>query len=230
MNPYLIPFNQCDRFLSRVKEKADFFSKTSKNIIFIEPYGAALSLLQHGIEAGYNIIIYTAQSDLRTVPDSILKISALNICLDTVNEPILRQVTRLLRAVIPIHAVIPGFEYFVPFASVLSADCQLPGIRPQHVEGFRRKDKMRLLLKESGISVPKFQIIHHIHDLEQAAHYIGFPSVIKPVDASGSVYVKCVHNMAEARSAAQRILQSQDVLWGHHLSRCLLLEEYISGK
>lgn len=91
--------------------------KNNKNIIFIEPYGASISLLQRGIERNFNIIILTAKKDFRIVPESIIAQAKLAIQVDTADDDEVLSVIRGLSELLNIHAVIPGFEYFVPAAA-----------------------------------------------------------------------------------------------------------------
>jgi biotin carboxylase len=80
------------------------------------------------------------------------------------------------------------------------------------------------------LASPKFVLVNTLSELPAALDKIGFPAICKPIDAAGSVHVRKVNNRGEAEAAARRILEGQDLLWGHKLANSLLLEEYIPGK
>lgn len=204
--------------------------KNNKNIIFIEPYGASISLLQRGIERNFNIIILTAKKDFRIVPESIIAQAKLAIQVDTADDDEVLSVIRGLSELLNIHAVIPGFEYFVPAAADAARMLNLPILTNYNVLALRNKDLMRQRLLASGIAVPEFLSVNNVTDLEKAMDTISFPAICKPVDAAGSVNVKKVTNKREAISAALRILEGVDILWGHKLARSLLYESYVQGK
>lgn len=206
------------------------FNLNTKTILFIEPYGAVLSLLKHGFLKGFNIIILTANSDFRNVPQPILERAHLSIQVDTANEQAVLQVVNVIMRVIAINAVIPGFEYFVPVAASVNHLLGTQGIDCKDVMRLRRKDLMRSCLHKAGMKMPTFKIVSSIDDLKNAITDIGFPAVCKPIDAAGSVHVKRVDNEEQAIAAAQRILYGNDILWGYKISNVFLYEEYINGK
>ena len=230
MKENIIQFNEQVRFIELVSNKWDAFNFKNKTVLFIEPYGAVLSLLKRGLEKGYNIIILTANTDLRTVPKEIVSNVSLTVQIDTANDGDVLNLALQLREQIAIHAVIPGFEYFVPLAAKVSALLGVPGIDTDTVWYLRRKDLMRTALQAAHLLVPKHVLIRSISDINKAAQRITFPAVCKPIDAAGSVNVKKVNNESELIDAAMRILKGNDVLWGYQLSNALLVEEYIDGK
>ncbi len=217
------------QFVNVLKQEMQRIDPNQKSILFIEPYGATLSLLKRGLAKGWNIMIVTANTDMRIVPRSILDAVHLVIKSDTANESVMLELTSCMHEVIRLHAVIPGFEYFVPIAAKVSQLLNLPGIHPHHVMQLRRKDLMRIQLQRAHIKVPRFRLIRAVDDIEEAAHAIGFPLICKPIDAAGSVHVHKANDIAEAHAHALSILHGHDVLWGYPLSNHLLFEEYISG-
>jgi len=226
----LYAFIDQNKFIEFLSKLNSDFHTSEKNILFIEPYGASISLIKRGIEKGWNIIILTADADLRVVPQQVIDSVKLAIKIDTANEMIIMDLVKSLYSMMIFHAVIPGFEYFVPIAAKVSRYLNLPGIALNQVMQLRRKDLMRLQLKRVRFNIPRFCIIHSIKELDNASTTIGFPLVCKPIDAAGSVNVKKVNNKSEAVIAARRILEGNDVLWGHKLSNSVLIEEYVEGK
>ncbi len=206
------------------------FQRDKKTILFIEPYGAALSLLKRGIEKEWNIILFTANTDLRIVPNSLLDSVNLAIKVDTANEETILALAQQLCQLFPLHAVIPGFEYFVPIAAKVSASLHLPGLHPDQVMQVRRKDLMRLTLQQAGVKIPFFQVIHCIDGMEKVVQEMDFPLVCKPVDAAGSVHVKKVDTKTQAMTCIRQFLEGEYQLWGHTLAKSMLIEEYVEGR
>ncbi|OGT47819.1 MAG: phosphoribosylglycinamide synthetase [Gammaproteobacteria bacterium RIFCSPHIGHO2_12_FULL_41_20] len=225
----LISFTTEPHFFIAAKKRLDTLMQ-GKNIVFIEPYGAALSLLKHGVRKGYNIIILTADQDLRVVPSAILMLAALAIKIDTTDEVAILQLAEILQKIININAVIPGFEYFVPMTARLNDYFGLPSMRYADALKVRRKDLMRVSLQKAQLFLPRFSIVNSIAQVQQAITNMMFPLVCKPIDAAGSVNVRKANNHAELMISVKRILDGNDILWGHRLSTMALIEEYISGK
>lgn len=215
---------------NHINQAVNNINQNTKTILFIEPYGSTLSLLKRGFEKGYNIIIFTANSELRTVPGHIMALSKLIVQVDTANEAQVLDLAKQIHNKTGIDAVIPGFEYFVPVAAKLSEYFGLPGIDVATVLNLRDKSLMRKNLECAGINIPRYKIVASYDDLKNAMNSIGFPAVCKPVDAAGSVLVKKVANNQQAYQAASPILQNENKLWGYELSRSLLYEQYIDGK
>ncbi len=230
MSTHLINYTEKPEFIELIVQEYKNFDLTKKTIFFIEPYGAVLSMLKRGLEKKYNIIVLTANCDFRVVPDEILNQATMGINIDTANNNNVLELVGKLQQYISIDAVIPGFEYFVPIASKVSTLLKVPGIDCKQVLNLRRKDLMRTALNKAGLNIPRYYLITSLEDINEAVDYIGFPAICKPIDAAGSVHVKKVENKKELLEAANRILNGNDVLWGHKLSNSLLLEEYIEGK
>lgn len=228
--PYLMPFCRKENFIYDLKRKLSQVDKNKKTVLFIEPYGAALSLVKRAFQCGYSVFILTANSDLRKISQPFLDLAQLAIKIDTANEQQLRDLGQILKKYWQIDAVIPGFEYFVTSAARLNQDLALSSITPEQMINFRSKALMRLRLQKAGLEVPRFFVIHSQQELAAALKQINFPAICKPVDAAGSVYVKRVCNAEEAQAAAKVILEGKTFLWGYPLSKALLLEEYLDGK
>ncbi len=226
----LILFKKGETFSQQVKAKCATWDLQKKTVIFIEPYGAINSLLKRALAQGHQVVVFTANSDLRVISGQIREAVHLAIQVDTANDRKLRQLGQALAKQWRFDAVVPGFEYFVPSAARLSRDLGLPGLAPAKVMNLRSKYFMRLALKKAGLTSPRFVLVKAMKDLPAALEKMGFPVICKPIDAAGSVHVKKVNNQAEAELAARRILEGQDLLWGHQLTHALLLEEYIPGK
>src|SRR5579885_54078 len=217
-------------FNAVLSKAARRFADHAKTVLIIEPYGSSIALLLRGLESGLNIILLTANSDLRKISATIIQSVQLAVEVDTANESVLFKLVDELRTVFKIDAVIPGFEYFVPAAARLANYLGLPGINAVNIPGLRNKAVMRTRLASAGIALPAFVVVNTAGELQDAIRHVGFPAVCKPVDAAGSVHVRRVNNEIEAEQAASCILHGKHVLWGYQLANQLLYEEYVSGK
>lgn len=227
-NNYII-FNATD-VAQKIVNIASSYDKEAPLLLFIEPYGACLSLLKHAVARGMSVVIFTANQDLRRISESVLNDALLTIEVETADIAAVLAAANLLSQVLPIAAVIPGFEYFVSAAAAVAKELSLPSIADENVLGLRNKHEMRKRLKEHGVAVPAFTCVEKVDDLELAFTQIEFPAILKPTDSAGSVCVSKVHREEEARSVFTEFSKEAITLWGHTLSSSMLLEEYISGK
>lgn len=225
----MIQYTNDQHFKAQIKEKYNAWDPQKKTILFIEPYGAVNSLLKRAIHGGHQVVVFTSNTDLRIVSRQVRETSHLIIQVDTASDRKVRQLGQYLGSQERIHAVIPGFEYFVPQAARLSRDLNLPGLTPAKVINLRSKYFMRQALKKAKLACPRFVLVKSMKELPAALSKIGFPAICKPVDAAGSVHVRKVNTLSEAEEHARRILEGQDQLWGYPLAKVLLVEEYISG-
>ncbi|WP_447008244.1 ATP-grasp domain-containing protein [Saccharothrix isguenensis] len=130
-------------------------------------------------------------------------------------------------------AVVPGFEYAVPAAAVTAAKLGLPGLDPATAEALRDKEKMKAILSDAGIPVafglPLTPATATETDLDRVAAEVGFPAVVKPVDGSGSLWVRRVDDAAALRGyvAAARTGPFDDM--GQPIGGRLLVETYVDG-
>src|SRR5688572_16341274 len=89
---------------TNIKNSIYNYKNNTKTIVFIEPYGGSLSLLKHGHKKGYNIIIVTANSDLRIVPNDIIACSVLAVQVDTTNDEQLKSLMESIAQDVSIDA------------------------------------------------------------------------------------------------------------------------------
>jgi len=223
-------FKNDEKFNEQIKNACAGWDAKKKTVIFIEPYGAVISLLKQALTLGHQVVVFTANSDLRVVSQEIQEAACLTVQVDTANDRQVKKLGQSLAKHWRFDAVIPGFEYFVPTAARLSRILGLPGLSPGKVMNLRSKYLMRLALKKAGLTCPQFVLVKDLKNLPAALKKVGFPAICKPIDAAGSVHVKKVTTLAEAQAVAQRILEGRDLLWGHRLTQALLVEEYVEGK
>lgn len=218
-----------DNFEETILKSVSVRDEFAPLIIFIEPYGACISMLKHAIKNGMSVIIMTANHGLRKIDPDILKLAWLVIEVDTASVSAVMAVAPVLQRLFVVHAVIPGFEYFVPIAAQVADALRLPSIPLQRVMGLRNKHHMRQCLQQAGVAIPKFNYVDSIRALDAAIDEIGFPAIMKPVDSAGSVCVSKVSDRLEAQAVLNAFLNHSIELWGHNLSKGMLMEEYIDG-
>ena len=102
-------------------------------------------------------------------------------------------------------------ELSLPICAMLARTLNLPGADPAIVSLVRDKHRVRQVVAQAGLSEIKSFAIKSVNDLECAASFVGFPSVLKPISGADSLGVKKVNNMCELREA---LFQVQEVVAG----------------
>lgn len=230
MTVSLIHFQQLLTNAVSMRAVIDAIAMESRTLVFIEPYGSAISMLNYARAKKYNIVILTANIGMRKVTASVIESAQLSIQVDTLDDDAVLTLLGFLANHMLIDAIIPGFEYFVPLSAYASEMLGLPGTSPDSIMYMRDKAQMRRQLLRAGVNMPEFYHVTSMNELQAAMNAIRFPAVCKPIDAAGSVHVRKVQNEMETLDAAKNILQGENELWGYVLSREMLLEEYIEGR
>ena len=84
------------------------------------------------------------------------------------------------------------------------------------------KEETKLLLEQAEVPIPKGDIIRTERGLEEAAEYVGFPLVIKPVNGNhGRGITTNINSMDEALIAFKEAKE---------ISRLVIVEKYITGE
>ena len=84
------------------------------------------------------------------------------------------------------------------------------------------KEETKLLLEQAEVPIPKGDIIRTERGLEEAAEYVGFPLVIKPVNGNhGRGITTNINSMDEALVAFKEAKE---------ISRLVIVEKYITGE
>lgn len=200
-----------------------------ENILIIEPSTSGLDLLRTAHRMGCIVFVFSANQDERIIPETYLKYIDELIVVDTNSFQSLSRALHKLHNSHPLSAIIPGFEIFVSHAARLAALINLPGISLETCECFRNKFKLRDILSKNGIKTPRyFQIISEA-DLDNAAAFVEFPCIIKPIDQSGSMHVSRVDDIYEMKNAYNKMCIDTWTEMGKGIGTVALVEEYISG-
>lgn len=99
--------------------------------------------------------------------------------------------------------VLTSSEYAVPVTAAAAAGLGLPGLDPAVAERVRDKPSQRRILAEAGIDDVRHALCRGPTDLRAAAARIGYPLVVKPRAASGSVAVRRADSEAQLLAAAE---------------------------
>jgi biotin carboxylase len=114
-------------------------------------------------------------------------------------------------------------EVCLPTVAAINEICGLPGILPEKTSLVTNKGEMRIKYKKYNVPSPQFYVINDRSELKEAAQQINYPSVIKPVDSSGSkgvALVQCFSQLENAYSSARSFSNLGKVI----------LEEFMDGE
>jgi biotin carboxylase len=174
------------------------------------------------------VIVLTNDAGERRVPDAYLSLADHVEIVDTNDDDlVLRTVGRLAESA-SIAAVLPGYEYYVPVAARIGTMLGVPALDPEAALDLRFKDRMRRTMQWHGIDGPRFAITSSTAECEAAVRRIGLPCVVKPIDLSGSLYVRKAATVDEALDAFRDIAaQPRDL--DRVTQSDVLVEEYVTG-
>lgn len=182
--------------------------------------------LRHGLRP----VVLSFQQQDRTVPTSMLSDGAVEVYqVDTNDRAAVIAAAENLAQSHDISGVVPGFEYFVPVAAEVAARLGLPGLAPEVAERVRDKTLMRQALAVAGLDIPQFRVARSGAEVEAAAEAIGYPVVIKPPRAAGSVHVSRVERAEDLRAAYSLLCSETDLDLGNDLGQEVLVESYLDG-
>jgi biotin carboxylase len=85
----------------------------------------------------------------------------------------------------------------VPVVAAVAAELGLPGIGPEAAHLATNKIAMRRVFAERGVPQPQFAALRRQTEVRAAAHAVGFPAVVKPVDSAGQRGISLVHDADE---------------------------------
>jgi S-sulfo-L-cysteine synthase (3-phospho-L-serine-dependent) len=111
---------------------------------------------------------------------------------------------------------------------VASAAMGKPALHWKKAAVLRNKFAVRSALRDAGISQPAFRAVSNWVELRAAVDDIGYPCVLKPVDAFGSVAVSFLRCQADVDEAGQ-FLAPQKLTGSRHSSGNHILERFLDG-
>jgi biotin carboxylase len=198
-------------------------------VVIIEPRSSGCWLIDKAAERGDEAIVLTAGHGGRRVPDVHLDHADYVELVDTNDDDAVLAAVRRLHDAEPVHAVVPGFEHYVPLAARVAAALGLPGLDPQAALRLRHKHLMRAALATAGVDQPAWAVVADERDLVDALQRTELPCVVKPVDLSGSLHVRKSATLEEASAAlhAARGRRDPDLDW--RSLPLVLVEEFVAG-
>ncbi|MBS2550567.1 ATP-grasp domain-containing protein [Catenulispora sp. NL8] len=129
----------------------------------------------------------------------------------------------------PLAGILAGCEYYVPAVARIAAALGLPGTDPVTVDRARDKALMRAAVAAAGLAGPGYLELQDVRELDLGCARIGFPAVVKPVDSCGSMGVRKVADLDQARAAVAAIHAETRLDLGVPLGRRVIIERYIQG-
>jgi len=126
------------------------------------------------------------------------------------------------------------------FCAELATALGLPFASPQVLEAARDKSRMRQTFADHGLPTVRFGSAGDVAEACQVADSLGYPVVLKPLLAGGSLYVRTVHDRAELTEVFEETLRGgAEVVAGDPLVHAtfaggsrprLLVEQLIGGQ
>jgi len=107
-------------------------------------------------------------------------------------------------------------------ASIIASKLGLPFANIQSAIFSNDKFAQRSRCSEHGIQQPSFRQVRTLEEAQHAAASIGFPVILKPVDARGTFGVTIINSPEEVNTAYYDAVSNSD-------SRILILENFIPG-
>lgn len=198
-------------------------------VAIIEPRSSGYGLIDKAAELGHRVVVLTANVDGRRVPDVHLRHARHTEIVDTNDDDAVIRLLHGLRDQYEIHAVLPGFEHYVPLAAQAAFSLGLPGLDPLSALRMRYKHLMRDALATAGVDQPHYAVVATDRQLTDAVLDIGYPCVVKPVDQSGSMNVRKAISLSEAKVAFSKARQGRDPELGRNSLSLALVEEFVAG-
>jgi biotin carboxylase len=199
-------------------------------LLIIQPVSAGFGLVDAALRHGLRPVVLSYQQEDRRIPPSMLDNDAVEVHeVDTNDRAAVIALVDKLAERGDIRGVLPGFEYFVPTAAEVAARLGLPGLAPDVAERVRDKRLMRQALAAAGLDIPQFRVASSRAAVAAAAEEIGYPVVVKPPRAAGSVHVSRVEGPEELGAAYDLICSETDLDLGNDLGREVLIESYLDG-
>jgi biotin carboxylase len=198
-------------------------------VAIIEPRSSGHWLVNRANELGHEVVVLTHGSGSREIPAEHLAAAIQIEIVDTNDDFAVLAAVRRIHYRNPLHAVLPGFEHYLPIAARAAQAIGVPGVASDVVGRLRFKHQMRAALGSAQVDQPLSVLITDDGQLTGALRTVGLPCVVKPVDQSGSLNVRKVSSLAEARSAFDLIQSQSSVYLERQGLRCALVEEYIDG-
>uniref|UniRef100_A0AAU3GS98 ATP-grasp domain-containing protein n=1 Tax=Streptomyces sp. NBC_01401 TaxID=2903854 RepID=A0AAU3GS98_9ACTN len=120
------------------------------------------------------------------------------------------------------------YEYYCDLGAQVAARLGLAGPDPEAVAICRSKAAMREAMSGTPGLNPLFQVAESPEEAVAAAEAIGFPVVVKPLDLTGSLYVRRCETAEDVAAITDEVMKLGAYL-GHPVAAKVIVEECVLG-
>jgi biotin carboxylase len=120
------------------------------------------------------------------------------------------------------------YEYYCDMGAHVAARLGLAGPDPAAIAACRSKEAMRLAMAAVAGLNPPFEACASVQAAVATAERIGFPVVVKPIDLTGSLFVRRCEDAAQVAAATREVLDLGEYL-GHTVAPRVVVEECVPG-
>lgn len=207
-----------------------------ETVLVLEPESSGIDLIPAALDLGFGVHIgdRRAAHELPTeVRDAIAAGTATHVQVDTRSVGAVADMAAALARRTEVAAVVPAFEYSISTASAVAQHLGVPGITSRSAELLRDKRKMKQALTARGVRVAHGVplAVERTDDsvLKDVARKVGFPAVVKPVNACGSLRVRRVEDFGELYDQVELSRRDPVDDMGLSIGGRLLVESYVTG-
>ncbi|WP_136518614.1 ATP-grasp domain-containing protein [Cellulomonas telluris] len=115
-------------------------------------------------------------------------------------EALRAAVAEIVRAVGPVDQLVAMSEFTLEVAARVREDLGIPGPTVADVAPYRDKVRMKEILDEAGVRVPRFSTCPGVDTVLAFAADVGYPVIVKPVDGAASIGVHRVDDESALRA------------------------------
>lgn len=199
-------------------------------IIFVEASttGAGEIACAYAKRIGLTVILMSREPD--RYDERILKYCDVTIVVDTTSASALVTRAADVASDYAIIGATTTSDFHVVQTAALAARLSLPGNRPEVVDTFKNKFKMReAIARLDPLLNPAYALAHTFEDAQRFSRAVAFPLVVKPLTGNDSLYVKRIDDLDSLRAYFEaRAHWGRDVS-GQEFERGVLVEEAIGG-
>jgi biotin carboxylase len=196
-------------------------------IIVVEPTSSGMALIDAARQMGETVAVFRTEAGASSgSPDP----AVIDMVLDTNDADAVFLAAQQLHATHGVKAILPGFEYVVDVVANAAARLGLPHLAQSAAALTRNKYLCRAHLAKAHLAVPRFALIDDAAQLEAQAAQVGFPAVLKPVDACGSLLVRRVDSLAQLKQVLADPDNTGLLDMGKQVGSKFLLEEFLVGR
>ncbi|MBK6534994.1 MAG: hypothetical protein IPF99_37270 [Deltaproteobacteria bacterium] len=134
-------------------------------------------------------------------------------------DDVIERVTAWMRGK-EVDRVLANWEPLVILAARIRERWGMPGMSTDAVRGFRDKELMKERVRAAGLRVPRSRRVRTEREIREAAEFIGYPLILKPIAGAGSADTYRVGDKAEL----DRVIP---LMRGVQEASC---EEYVEGE